>query len=89
MADAFVYILRCGDGSLYTGWTVDLDRRLAAHAAGTGSRYTRARLPVALAGAWTMPDRTAARREEARIKALTRAEKLSLLAAAPRTTRRG
>jgi putative endonuclease len=85
--EAFVYILRCADGSLYTGWTVDLDRRLAAHAAGTGSRYTRARLPVTLAGSWAMADRTAARREEARIKALTREEKLSLLAAAPRTTR--
>ncbi len=89
MPEAFVYILRCADGSLYTGWTVDLDKRLAAHAAGTGSRYTRARLPVTLAASWAMPDRTAARREEARIKALTRAEKLSLLAAAPRTTRRG
>ena len=41
MAEAYVYILRCADGSLYTGWTVDLDRRLAAHAAGTASRYTR------------------------------------------------
>ena len=88
MADAFVYILRCGDDSLYTGWTVDLDRRLAAHAAGTASRYTRARLPVALAASWELPDRTAARREEARIKRLTRAEKLSLLAGAPRTTPR-
>lgn len=87
MADAFVYVLRCADGSLYTGWTVDLDRRLAAHAAGTGSRYTRARLPVRLAASWPMPDRSAARREEARIKRLTRAEKLSLLAAgAARTT---
>lgn len=88
MADAFVYILRCRDDSLYTGWTVDLDRRLAAHAAGTASRYTRARLPVTLAASWELPDRTAARREEARIKRLTRAEKLSLLAGAPRTTPR-
>ena len=89
MADAFVYILRCADGSLYTGWTVDLERRLAAHAAGTGSRYTRARLPVTLAASWELEDRTAARREEARIKALSRAEKLSLLEGAPRTTRPG
>jgi len=43
LASAWVYILRCADGSLYTGWTVDVDRRLAAHAAGTASRYTRAR----------------------------------------------
>ena len=89
MAGAFVYVLRCADDSLYTGWTVDVDRRLAAHAAGTASRYTRARLPVMLAAVWAMPDRTAARREEARIKALSRREKLSLLAGAPRTTPRG
>ena len=87
MSDAFVYVLRCADGSLYTGWTVDVERRLAAHAAGTASRYTRARLPVTLEACWPMPDRSAALREEARIKRLTRAEKLSLLAGAPRTTR--
>ena len=86
ITDAWVYILRCADGSLYTGWTVDLDRRLAAHQAGTASRYTRSRRPVALAASWAMPDRTAARREEARIKALSREAKLSLLAASPRTT---
>jgi putative endonuclease len=78
-SDAWVYLLRCRDGSLYTGWTVDLDRRLAAHGAGTASRYTRSRLPVELALALPMPDRTAARREEARIKALPRAQKLALL----------
>ena len=43
-----VYILRCGDGSLYTGWTNDLPRRLKAHQAGKGGRYTRSHLPVAL-----------------------------------------
>ncbi len=75
-----VYVLRCADGTLYTGWTVDLDRRLAQHAAGTASRYTRSRRPVALAAALPAADRTAARREEARIKRLTRAEKLALLA---------
>jgi putative endonuclease len=80
-SDAWVYLLRCRDGSLYTGWTVDLDRRLAAHGAGTASRYTRSRLPVELALALPMPDRTTARREEARIKALPRAQKLALLAA--------
>lgn len=86
MADAFVYVLRCADGSLYTGWTTDLDRRLAAHTGGTASRYTRSRLPVELAAAWPMADRTAARREEARIKRLPRAAKLRLLEASPRTT---
>ena len=78
--EAWVYLLRCGDGSLYTGWTVDLDRRLAAHTAGTASRYTRSRRPVELALALPMDDRTAARREEARIKALPRAAKLALVA---------
>ena len=78
---AWVYLLRCADGSLYTGWTVDVDRRLARHAAGTASAYTRSRRPVELALALPMADATAARREEARIKALSRREKLALLAA--------
>ena len=61
---AWVYILRCGDGSLYTGWTVDLERRLARHRAGTASRYTRSRLPVELLASFAMADaaRRAARR---------------------------
>ena len=75
---SWVYLLRCADGSLYCGWTVDLDARLAAHNAGRASRYTRSRRPVELAWAREQPDRTAARREEARIKALSRAEKLAL-----------
>jgi putative endonuclease len=79
MADAYVYLLRCRDGSLYTGWTVDVDRRLARHQAGVGSRYTASRLPVELALAIPMPDRTAARREEARIKRLPRAAKVALV----------
>lgn len=49
MPEAWVYLLRCSDGSLYTGWTVDLDRRLARHSAGTASRYTASRLPIELA----------------------------------------
>ena len=81
-AEAWVYGLRCADGSLYTGWTVDLDHRLARHAAGTASAYTRSRRPVRLALAMPMPDRAAARREEARIKALPRRRKLALLARA-------
>jgi putative endonuclease len=80
---AFVYLLRCHDGSLYCGWTVDLDARLAAHQSGRGARYTRARLPVVLAAAWHMPDRTAARRLEARIKRLTRPAKERLLHGGP------
>jgi putative endonuclease len=79
---AWVYLLRCRDGSLYCGWTIDLDRRLAAHASGRGSRYTASRRPVELAAAMPMPDRSAARREEARIKRLDRSDKLALVAAA-------
>lgn len=76
---AWVYLLRCADGSLYCGWTVDLDARLAAHSAGRGAKYTRGRLPVTLAWSRELPDRTAARREEARIKALPRSAKLAML----------
>jgi putative endonuclease len=79
MPEAWVYLLRCRDGSLYTGWTVDLERRLDRHRAGTGSHYTASRLPIALELAVPMPSRTAARREEARIKRLPRAAKLALL----------
>ena len=80
MPGHWVYMLRCADGSLYTGWTSDLERRLAAHAAGTASRYTRSRLPIELAASWELEDRTAARREEARIKRLDRDAKLRLIA---------
>ena len=79
MPDAWVYLLRCRDDSLYTGWTIDLERRLARHRAGTASRYTASRLPVQLELALPMPSRTAARREEARIKRLPRTAKLALL----------
>jgi putative endonuclease len=80
MAGAWVYVLRCGDGSLYTGWSTDVERRLARHRAGKASRYTASRLPVELALVLEMPDRSAARREEARIKGLDRAAKLELIA---------
>jgi putative endonuclease len=76
---AFVYLLRCADDTLYCGWTVDVDRRLAAHRAGAASRYTRTRLPVELAAVVPMADRSSAMREEARIKQLSRAEKLALI----------
>ena len=80
-APAWVYLVRCADGSLYTGWTVDVPRRLEAHAAGA-SRYTRARLPVELVASFPMESATAARREEARIKRLTRSQKQALIKAA-------
>jgi putative endonuclease len=83
MGAAWVYMLRCADGSLYTGWSTDVPRRVARHGAGKASRYTASRLPVELVFAAPMSDRTAARREEARIKALDRAGKLALIAVAP------
>jgi putative endonuclease len=79
MPDAWVYLLRCSDGSLYTGWTVNLERRLARHRSGAGSRYTASRLHLKLELAIAMGDRTAARREEARIKRLPRPAQLALL----------
>ncbi len=79
MAAAWVYMLRCGDGSLYTGWSTDVERRLASHRAGRGSRYTASRLPVELVMTRAMADRSAAMREEARIKRLPRAAKVALI----------
>ncbi len=78
---AYVYLLRCADDSLYCGWTIDVHRRVAAHRAGTASRYTRSRLPVELALVIAVADRSAALREEARIKRLPRAAKLRLIEA--------
>lgn len=79
MSDAWVYMLRCRDESLYTGWTNDLTKRLARHSAGKASRYTASRLPVELALALPMQDRGSAMREEARIKRLARTQKLELV----------
>ena len=77
----FVYVLVCRDGSLYTGMTNDLRRRMALHTAGRGAKYTRAHPPAALAGLWRCGGRTAAARLEYAFKTLTRAQKLALLAA--------
>jgi putative endonuclease len=79
MTDAWVYMLRCADGSLYTGWSIDVTKRLERHQAGKASRYTASRLPVELVYEMAMDDRSAARREEARIKALDRRAKLALI----------
>ncbi|HZT12054.1 MAG TPA: peptidylprolyl isomerase [Candidatus Baltobacteraceae bacterium] len=79
--EPIVYLLRCSDGSLYTGWTCDLARRLAAHAAGKASKYTRSRLPVQLAAWAVMDEPSQARSLEARLKVLTRGEKLEALRA--------
>lgn len=77
-----VYIARCRDGSLYTGITNDLPRRLALHNAGRASRYTRARLPVAIVYQEKCRDRSAALKREYALKALAREEKLALIRAA-------
>lgn len=71
----FVYLVECVDGSIYTGITTDVMRRYAAHCAGKGARYTRARPPLRLLAASPWPDRAAALREEYRIKQLSPAEK--------------
>ena len=68
-------MLRCGDGSLYTGITNDLDRRLAAHASGKASRYTRSRLPVTLVYQEPQPTKSRALKREAAIKKLSRSHK--------------
>jgi putative endonuclease len=75
----FVYLLRCADKTLYCGWTTDVERRLREHSAGTASRYTRGRLPVELAAVIPVADRSAALREEWRVKRLARAEKEELV----------
>lgn len=77
-----VYILRCGDGTLYTGCTNDLPRRLKTHQSGKGAKYTRARLPVELVYQEPAPDKSQALRREAAIKRLSRAEKLALMGGA-------
>lgn len=74
-----VYILRCADGSLYTGITVDLVARLAKHNAGTGAKYTRGRGPVELVWSKRMKSGMAARQQEIEIKKLRRAEKERLI----------
>lgn len=75
-----VYLLRCSDGSLYTGITNDLPKRLKAHNAGKASRYTRSRLPVTLAHSEHQKSKSAALKREAAIKRLRRADKDRLLA---------
>lgn len=77
--DWIVYILECGDGSLYTGITNRLGERLAAHNNGTGAKYTRGRAPLRLAYREHMPDRSSASQREYQIKQMSRAAKLALI----------
>lgn len=76
---AFVYMLRCKDGSLYTGWTNALEHRLAMHNSGRGAKYTRGRGPLELVYSEELPDKEAALRRECAIKKLRREQKLALL----------
>ena len=74
----YVYMLKCGDGSLYTGITTDPERRLALHRAGKGAKYTRSHLPVELVYLESAEDKSAALKRELAIKALPRPKKLTL-----------
>lgn len=77
--DWVCYLLRCADDTLYCGITNDLDKRLAAHNAGTAAKYTRTRHPVKLVYTEQCPDRSTASKREMAIKKLPRAEKLKLI----------
>ena len=79
MDQNYTYILRCADGTLYTGWTNNLEKRLAAHNAGTAAKYTRPRRPVTMVYYETFATKEAAMRREWEIKHLTRAQKLQLI----------
>lgn len=79
----FVYILRCADGTLYTGITDDVERRTAVHNAGRGAKYTRSRRPVEAVYRETCAGKSDALRREAAVKKLSRAQKLALIASVP------
>ncbi len=85
MSDWQVYIIRCSDGSLYTGITRDLERRFREHAEGRGARYFRGRRPVEVIYTESHPDRAGASRREAGIKAMSRQQKLRLSATRERS----
>jgi len=74
--ECYCYIVECADGTFYTGWTTDLEKRVATHNAGRGSRYTRLRRPVKLVYFENLPDRSKAMRREVKIKRLSRPAKL-------------
>lgn len=75
----YVYILKCSDGTLYTGWTNDLQNRLKVHLSGKGAKYTRSRLPVELVYFEECLDKSSALKREYRIKQMRRTEKLDLI----------
>jgi putative endonuclease len=75
----YCYILECADGTYYTGWTTDPQRRVVQHNKGTGARYTRVRIPVKLVYIEPQPDRSAAMKRERAIKTLSRKQKSKLI----------
>jgi putative endonuclease len=79
MSESYCYIVRCSDGSFYTGWTTDPSRRVEEHNSGSGSRYTRIRRPVRLVYLEELRSRRAAMRRERAIKNMSRARKKTLI----------
>ena len=75
----FTYILKCADGSYYTGWTTDLEKRVSKHNSGNGAKYTRCRLPVELVYYEKYEDKSAAMKREYQIKQLSRSQKEALI----------
>lgn len=75
----FCYILHCADGTFYTGWTTDLERRLKTHNAGRGAKYTKLRRPVTLVYSEELATRSLAQKRELAIKKLTRSKKIGLI----------
>lgn len=74
----YVYILKCADGTLYTGWTCDISKRIAAHNRGKGAKYTKSRRPVSLFYLDETDSKSRALKREARIKKMSREQKLKL-----------
>ena len=75
----YVYIVRCANDSLYTGYTKDIEQRIALHNAGKGGRYTRAHRPVALVACWQFLTKRSAMQVEYRMKQLTRSQKIAIV----------
>ncbi len=75
----YIYILKCGDDTLYTGWTTDLERRLRCHNSGKGAKYTRCRLPVKIVYSEEFEDKSSALKRECEIKKISRDKKLLLI----------
>lgn len=84
--NAFIYIVECADGTLYTGWTINVEKRVLAHNTKKGAKYTRNRLPVKVVYVESFSSKIEAQQREYAIKQLNRAEKLKLISAHPHKT---